>query len=176
MHLAQLFKFKNFHVIDRSARFGINGYIQERSFEHFWLESSAYIATYIIVLLLNICAVQLGGRRNLEIQFKHIPAFSVKAGFVVNEAMTINYSMSYLVAMKEAHCPPPLTPRFQCCIMKLVSSDVGKLFIFNIESGGRGLKCLEFKFTHSIPEAQQIRFPPCARCLAELITMGIEFD
>ena len=34
----------------------------------------------------------------------------------------------------------------------------------------------EFKFTHSIPKAQQIRFPPCARCFAELITMGIEFD
>ena len=54
--------------------------------------------TSFIVLFLNIGAVQLGGRRNLEIRFKHIPAFFVKAGFVVNEAMTtIVNSMSYLV-------------------------------------------------------------------------------
>lgn len=34
----------------------------------------------------------------------------------------------------------------------------------------------EFKFTRSIPEAEQKVVPPCARCFAELITMGIEFD
>ena len=34
----------------------------------------------------------------------------------------------------------------------------------------------EFKFTHRIPKAEQIKFPPCPRCFAELATMDIEFD
>ena len=34
----------------------------------------------------------------------------------------------------------------------------------------------EFKFTHMIPKAEQIKFPPCPRCFAELATMDIEFD
>ena len=34
----------------------------------------------------------------------------------------------------------------------------------------------EFKFTHSIPKSQQIKFPPCPRCFAELILMGENLD
>ena len=34
----------------------------------------------------------------------------------------------------------------------------------------------EFKFTYSIPKNQQVKFPPCARCFAELILMGEELD
>lgn len=33
-----------------------------------------------------------------------------------------------------------------------------------------------FKFSHSIPTAQQKKFPACPRCFSELITMGIQFD
>ena len=34
----------------------------------------------------------------------------------------------------------------------------------------------EFKFTHSIPRAQQRKCPPCCRCFAELIFVGSEMD
>ena len=34
----------------------------------------------------------------------------------------------------------------------------------------------EFKFTHSIPVTEQVKFPPCPRCFSELVTMGMELD
>ena len=34
----------------------------------------------------------------------------------------------------------------------------------------------EFKFTHSIPKSDQVKFPPCPRCFAELILMGEDLD
>ena len=34
----------------------------------------------------------------------------------------------------------------------------------------------EFKFTHSIPVTEQVKFLPCPRCFSELVTMGMELD
>ena len=34
----------------------------------------------------------------------------------------------------------------------------------------------EFKFTHSIPKSEQVKFPPCPRCFSELVLMGSDFD
>ena len=34
----------------------------------------------------------------------------------------------------------------------------------------------EFKFTHSIPKSEQVKFPPCPRCFAELVLMGSDLD
>ena len=34
----------------------------------------------------------------------------------------------------------------------------------------------EFNFTHSIPQANQVKFPPCGRCFAELCLLGSDMD
>ena len=34
----------------------------------------------------------------------------------------------------------------------------------------------EFKFTYSIPKSDQVKFPPCPRCFAELVLMGTDLD
>ena len=34
----------------------------------------------------------------------------------------------------------------------------------------------EFKFSYSIPPANQVKFPPCPRCFAEVMLLGSEMD
>lgn len=86
----------------------------------------------------------------------------------------------------EQHIPTPKTHYAEdielLCDIPFFATSIGPVQ-FNGKSGDAdgedammATRWREFKFTHSIPKADQIKFPPCSRCFAELVTMGIEFD
>lgn len=52
----------------------------------------------------------------------------------------------------------------------------GRSADLNGENAMMACRWREFKFGYSIPKAKQKIIPPCARCFAQLITLGIEFD
>jgi hypothetical protein len=53
---------------------------------------------------------------------------------------------------------------------------VGKCSDPDGEDAMMGTRWNELKFTYSIPTDEQLKFPPCCRCFAQLVMMGVELD
>ena len=106
--------------------------------------------------------------------------------FRYNQTMLPWQDFLNLLEGMELHIPTPKThfaediqvvsdiPFFATSISAIEYT--GRSADLNGENAMMACRWREFKFSYSIPKAEQKMIPPCARCFAQLITLGMEFD